>query len=352
MSQHSKAVKALGAAALALSLAVTGCSDTSWGAECGGVRMPAGVYINQVLSAYSSGLGELDNSEETNPWKNTVNGEDFTTWVRTRTQDNVYSYFAAEKKFEEMGLSLDELTQAQIDYSVEAQWAYYQSTYEENGIGKESFRKAIENTYKRSAVFESIYGDGGSEEVSKEELLAKFNQEYISMDRISLSFLTSDGTLPQEDIDKLMEKAKGYQQRIEKGEEIQSIAEEYQKEQEEEKAENSASETTTPVENVNTALVLPREGSSYSTTFMENVTSAAPGKPIVFEDDSSVCLVIVNEVTEESEIFLQNIDYLLSDMKSEEFEQRLIDWGKELGVSFNNSAVSRYEAKKLKITKQ
>ena len=349
MSQHSKAVKALGAAALALSLTITGCSDTSWGAECGGLRMPAGVYINQVLSAYSSGLGELDNSEETNPWKNTVNGEDFTAWVRTRTQDNVYSYFATEKKFEEMGLSLDELTQAQIDYSVEAQWAYYQSTYEENGIGKESFRKAIENTYKRSAIFDAIYGEGGSEEVSQEELLAKFNQEYISMDRITFSFSTGDGTRPQEEIDKLMEKAKGYQQRIEKGEEIQAIAEEYQKEQDAEKGESSTEDSTsTP----NTALVVPREGSSYSAAFMDNVTSAAPGKPIVFEDDTSVCLAIVNEVTKESDIFLQNVDYLLSDMKSEEFEQRLIDWGKEMGVNFNSSAVSRYEAKKLKITKQ
>ncbi len=346
MPQYRKAAKTIGAAALTLLLALTaGCSDTSWGAEWDGQRMPAGVYINEVLTAYSTGLGKLDDTEQTNVWKNTIEGQDAASWMRAQAQDNVYSYFATEKKFEEMGLTLDELTQAQIEYAVEAQWAYYQATYEENGISRDSFRKAIENTYKRSSVFDAIYGKEGSEPVPQEDLLAKFNQEYINMDRIYFSIVGEggDGSLPQEEIDKLTEKAKGYQERIEKGESIQEIAEEYQKEQQ---TDDSAVASTG-----STSLTIPREDSGYSQTFMENISSAAPGKPIVFEDDANICLVIVNEVTAESPIFLQNEDYLLSDMKSEEFEQRLAQWGRELNIVFNDAAVSRYDVKKLKITK-
>jgi hypothetical protein len=344
MSRHSKALKTAGASLLAVSLIVAaGCSDTSWGAECDGQRMPAGVYINQVLSAYSEGMGKVDNTEQTNLWKNTIDGEDFTSWVRTRTQENVYEYFAAEKKFDEMGLSFDEFSQAQITYAVESQWSYYQSIYEENGIGKDSFQKSIENTYKRSELFNAIYGKDGSEAVPQEELLANFNQEYINLDQITLSTMdeTGETALPKEEIEKLMEKAKGYQKRIEEGESIQTIAEEYQKEQQD------SSETV----NVNTNLTMQREGSNYSATFQENIKSASPGKPIVFEDDKSICLAIVNEVTTESQIFLQNESYLLSEIKSDEFEDRLIQWGKELNVTFNSAAVSRYDAKKLKITK-
>lgn len=344
MSRHSKALKTAGASLLAVSLIVTaGCSDTSWGAECDGQRMPAGVYINQVLSAYSEGMGKVDNTEQTNLWKNTIDGEDFTSWVRTRTQENVYEYFAAEKKFDEMGLSFDEFSQAQITYAVESQWSYYQSIYEENGISKDSFQKSIENTYKRSELFNAIYGKDGSEAVPQEELLANFNQEYINLDQITLSTMdeTGETALPKEEIEKLMEKAKGYQKRIEEGESIQTIAEEYQKEQQD------SSETV----NVNTNLTMQREGSNYSATFQENIKSASPGKPIVFEDDKSICLAIVNEVTTESQIFLQNESYLLSEIKSDEFEDRLIQWGKELNVTFNSAAVSRYDAKKLKITK-
>lgn len=344
MSRHSKALKTAGASLLAVSLIVAaGCSDTSWGAECDGQRMPAGVYINQVLSAYSEGMGKVDNTEQTNLWKNTIDGEDFTSWVRTRTQENVYEYFAAEKKFDEMGLSFDEFSQAQITYAVESQWSYYQSIYEENGISKDSFQKSIENTYKRSELFNAIYGKDGSEAVPQEELLANFNQEYINLDQITLSTMdeTGETALPKEEIEKLMEKAKGYQKRIEEGESIQTIAEEYQKEQQD------SSETV----NVNTNLTMQREGSSYSATFQENIKSASPGKPIVFEDDKSICLAIVNEVTTESQIFLQNESYLLSEIKSDEFEDRLIQWGKELNVTFNSAAVSRYDAKKLKITK-
>jgi len=345
MPLHSKALKAASASMLAVTLTITaGCSDTSWGAECDGQRMPAGVYINEVLSAYSEGLGEVDNTEETNVWKNTIGGEDFGTWVRNKTQENVYQYFAAEKKFEEMGLTLDELTQAQITYAVESQWSYYQSVYEENGIGKESFQKSIENTYKRSTLFEAIYGREGTEAVPVEELVAKFNEDYINMEQISISTQAEDdsGALPQEEIDKLMEKATGYQKRIEAGESIQTIAEEYEKEQQEGDAEAA---------NVNTSLTIEREGSDYSSTFQENVKAATPGKPIVFKDDDSIYVIVVNEVTSESQIFLQNESYLLSELKSDEFENRLIEWGKGLNITFNSASVSRYDAKKLKLTK-
>lgn len=349
MSRHSRALKAVSASLLAVSLTITaGCSDTSWGAECDGQRMPAGVYINQVLSAYSEGLGKLDNAEESNAWKNTVGGEDFTAWVRSRTQENVYQYFATEKKFEEMGLSLDEFTQAQINYAVESQWSYYQSVYEENGIGKSSFQNEIENTYKRSNLFEAIYGREGTEAVPVKELVDKFNEEYINLDRINMSIVSNDesGVMSEEEIAKIMEKAEGYQKRIESGESIQTIAEEYQKEQQESTGTDSATAST-----VNTNLTMEREGSSYSSTFQENVKAAAPGKPIVFQDETSICVAVVNEVTEESQIFLQNESYLLSELKADEFEERLIQWGKELNITFNNAAVSRYDAKKLKITK-
>lgn len=345
MSRHSKALKTAGASLLAVSLiAMGGCNDTSWGAECDGLRMPAGVYINQVLSAFSEGMGKVDNAEQTNLWKNTIDGEDFSSWVRTRTQENVYGYFAAEKKFDEMGLSFDEFSQAQITYAVESQWSYYQGIYEENGIGKESFQKSIENTYKRSELFNAIYGENGSEAVPSADILAKFNQEYINLEQIALSTMDEAGetALSKEETEKLMEKAKGYQKRIENGESIQTIAEEYQKEQQPDSSESS---------NVNTNLTIMREGSDYSATFLENIKSATPGKPVVFEDDENIYLVIVNEVTTESPIFLQNQSYLLSEMKADEFEDRLIQWGKELNVSFNSAAVSRYDAKKLKITK-
>jgi len=43
-----------------------------------------------------------------------------------------------------------------------------------------------------------------------------------------------------------------------------------------------------------------------------------------------------------------NESYLLSELKSDEFDARLTEWGKELNVTFNEAAVTRYDAKKLK----
>jgi len=50
----------------------------------------------------------------------------------------------------------------------------------------------------------------------------------------------------------------------------------------------------------------------------------------------------------EDEVYLMNESYLLSELKSDEFDARLTEWGKELNVTFNEAAVTRYDAKKLK----
>lgn len=331
--------------ASSMAIGLSGCSDTSWGAECGGEKMPAGVYISNVLSAYSDGLSQLpDDADTDNVWKNTLDGVNFQVWVQNQTQENVRGYFAVEQKFDEMGLTMDELTKAQADYVAEYQWAYYQSVYEKNGISKDSYVTSVYNSYKTSLLFDAIYGEGGTEEVPQQELLDKFNAEYASIDRIFIPLTAGDdGSISQETKDEALKKAEGYKERMEKGETIGALAKEYSNE----KAVAAGQEPSD--DEVSTASIISYENSGYSDVFTDAIKSAEKGKPIVIEDDANICLVVVNEVTLESEVFQANQSYLLSDMKGEEFEGRLIQWGKELDVTFNEAAVSRYDIKKLKI---
>ena len=234
MKQMSKTLKAGAALLMAGSLvfAVTGCSDTTWGAECDGVRMPAGVYINNVISAYSTAVGELTEDADTdNIWKNTLDGVDLHTWVQNKALENVRNYFAVEQKFDEMGLTMDEETLSQAQSLAQYQWSYYQSSYEKNGVSEQSFTETIVNSYKNSMIFNAIYGEGGTQEVSDQELLDRFNEQYASIDRIYIPLAGEDGNTTQESIDAAREKAEGYQQRMENGESIADLAKEYANEQ-------------------------------------------------------------------------------------------------------------------------
>ncbi len=346
MKQMSKTLKAGAALLMAGSLvfAVTGCSDTTWGAECDGVRMPAGVYINNVISAYSTAVGELTEDADTdNIWKNTLDGVDLHTWVQNKALENVRNYFAVEQKFDEMGLTMDEETLSQAQSLAQYQWSYYQSSYEKNGVSEQSFTETIVNSYKNSMIFNAIYGEGGTQEVSDQELLDRFNEQYASIDRIYIPLAGEDGNTTQESIDAAREKAEGYQQRMENGESIADLAKEYANEQAVANGEETSDDP------VNTSSLISYETSGYSETFTEAVRNAEKGKPIVIEDDANMCLVVVNEVTTDSDLFLTNRSYLLSDLKGEEYENTVTEWGNALTVTFNDAAVKRYDIKKLDI---
>jgi len=343
MKQIKKSALALLLAG-AMTVGMTGCSDTSWGAECEGMKMPAGVYISNVMSAYNDGTAMLSaDADYENIWNNSVDGADLQSWVRNKSAEYVRTYFAVEKKFNEMGLVFDEAVKSQADQMANYQWSYYSSMYEENGISKASYTESIYNSYKASMLFEAYYAEGGIEEVSDQELLEYFNAHYLSMDRIVFEPETADdGTVSEDAIKKAMKEAEEYKAILEKGESIADLAKKYADEQAAAAGEEASDEE------IDTGSVISLDSTAYDEEFMTALTSAAKGEPIVLEDGSHVYLIVVDEVTVEDEVYLMNESYLLSELKSDEFDARLTEWGKELNVTFNEAAVTRYDAKKLK----
>ena len=328
----------------AMTVGMTGCSDTSWTAECEGIRMPAGVYITNVMSAYSDGLSMLPaDANASDIWSNTIDGVDFLTWVRNTGNEYVRTYFAVETKFNEMGLEMDEVTESQVNQMANYQWSYYGAAYQENGISEASYKEYIRNSYKANKLFAAYYGEGGVEEVSDQELLDYFNANYLSIDRIVFTpEAAADGTVSEQAIQKATEDAEVYKRLLEKGDSIGDLAKKYADEQAAAAGEEASDEE------VLTGQVIPLENSGYDDAFMVALTGAVKGEPIVLNDGNNVYLIVVDELTVEDETYIMNESYLLSYLKSEEFDGRLKEWGKALNITFNEDAVKRYDAKKLK----
>lgn len=81
---------------------------------------------------------------------------------------------------------------------------------------------------------------------------------------------------------------------------------------------------------------------------MTAVMGLEVGKAEAYEDDSAYYIIIKGDVSERSaEYAAENRESLVSEMKDKEFQAKIDEWVKEIGVVENTDAVRRYTAKKV-----
>lgn len=168
-----KGLKKLTCAVLATAMAasMTGCMDASWIAKSGDIKIPAGVYASYILqdvmygsvysgSAYLETEGVSESLVEA--------AKEYTT--------ELLSYM---KKSEEMGISLTEEEKAEADANLDADWESYSSIYEANRVSRDALNLSHEVSELSGKLFKAIYGVGGTEGVTQEELDTVFEENYL-----------------------------------------------------------------------------------------------------------------------------------------------------------------------------
>ena len=103
----AKRLAALGAAVLMVS-GLAACStgeDTKWVAKYGETTVPAGVYIDKLISSYTTIVSQLD-AEVKDPLKEQIDGVSVSQKITEDAQQQLHEYIAIERKFAEMGAAL------------------------------------------------------------------------------------------------------------------------------------------------------------------------------------------------------------------------------------------------------
>ena len=194
-------------------LSLGGCTlnrGTTWIAKSGDVTLPAGVYILNLSSNYSSAMSVLqqmytEDAESVNIdnlWKNNLDGKSLNDWITDETKGSIQNYFAILQKFNELGFSFDEADEALINQEVETYWSDGKDSYEEAGVSKESIRLQVESRYRSRMIFNSIYGKGGEKEVSDADLKTYYagNYQHIQYFSISIKDLEGDDLQKRKDL--------------------------------------------------------------------------------------------------------------------------------------------------------
>ncbi|HBN11211.1 MAG TPA: hypothetical protein DIW26_10395 [Ruminococcus sp.] len=259
MSIRKKIAVLLTSAAVLLS--ATGCGtgkNTSWAARYEDYEASAGIFIYYEMSAYyqavNQAAGENENLDKTDvkALKATqIDGKDMLTWIQDEATDSLRKYLAVQAEFDNRGLELSEDEISEINSAVESSWNYYGSYYEQNGIGKESFKKITELSYKSAALFKSYYDEGGTDAVPKEDVEKYYDENYARVKYIAMELKDADGnSLDDDGKAEIKAMADDYVERANNGENFDDLIAEYSEYQ----AELTATDETDEIDVAETAI--------------------------------------------------------------------------------------------------
>ena len=382
----NKMTKRAMAAVLCGALALTACScgnTTGTALTIDGTDIPAGVYICYQMDAYSKAQAALAEAqpdldmyaEDFDIKAQTIEGVNAEEWIKNKTVELCRNYVAANKAFDEYGLSLTAEQQAEINQYVTSAWEeenmYAQylygfdtigEYYESKGVGEKSYKETQTLYYKQEAVFNHLYGEGGELEVPAEEINAKILSDYA----LVLSF----------EVDPAYGKAQDYVDMLNGGTSFTAAKQAYDQaeavaeaEEAKKKAEEAGEEydgtlpedvVVAEVEESTLKDVINVNDVAPSESYVKDVFAMANGenKLITVSEDitgadgtttTAISYYVVKklDISADAEVMEEYSETVLFDMKSSELEETLKTKGAAYTVTENAAAIKLYTIDKI-----
>lgn len=210
---------------------LTGCKEKEpkdkYIAEYDGIKMETGIYVVQMMGAYMDAASKV--SDPTKDFmKEEIDGITAKEWIINKTKADMAENFAIASEFKNKGLELNE---EEINYAnmvTEQQWMYLGQSYAQSGVTKDDLAAMNILNLKASALFENLYGKGGSKEVPADEIQKAYDENYLKVDYLPVYKLSADGSPLEGDAVKEKEAlAKKYLARIKAGEDMETLTKEY-----------------------------------------------------------------------------------------------------------------------------
>ena len=382
----NKMTKRAMAAVLCGALALTACScgnTTGTALTIDGTDIPAGVYICYQMDAYSKAQAALAEAqpdldmyaEDFDIKAQTIEGVNAEEWIKNKTFELCRNYVAANKAFDEYGLSLTAEQQAEINQYVTSAWKeenmYAQylygfdtigEYYESKGVGEKSYKETQTLYYKQEAVFNHLYGEGGELEVPAEEISAKILSDYA----LVLSF----------EVDPAYGKAQDYVDMLNGGTSFTAAKQAYDQAEAVAEAEEAKKEAEEAGEEYDGTLpedVVVAEVEESTLKDVVNVNDVAPSESYVKDvfamANSENKLITVSEditgadgttttaisyyvvkkldISADAKVMEEYSETVLFDMKSSELEETLKAKGAAYSLTENAAAIKLYTIDKI-----
>lgn len=278
---------------------------------------------------------------------------EYQKWVNQHAEELMRSYAASDIKRKELKFEIDQDTQTTIDSYSQMYWQYYyQSNFEKNGVGLETYTKMFASSYYENQYFLSIYDKKGTDPVAEKTVSKTFYDSYALADTIRITI--ADETTEDEEttetqgmtLAEAKKLLKGYKTRIANGESFASIYKEYNEEynQSEDGTDSSTSDSATVYGSEETD-----SASEYFTEIYKMKNNAT--KIITSEDESEIVLVQKGDISKDEDSYYKNYrENVLHQLKDDEFYADFEKYAKSLKIEKNESATKRVSIKKIDVT--
>lgn len=241
-------------------------------------------------------------------------------------------YVAANTLFAENGMALTADEKASISSRVNTIWRVYEAYYTALGVSKPTITKLITGEFYHDALFFAKYNTGGELAVPEEQLQKYFTENYVVYKAITGYLSTTDDAgnsvaLPDAEKTILINKFKTYAQRMQDGESIDEIMNDYQ---------NTAI-SDVPV------TVLQKNGLLYDENLFSKLHAMDAGSTGVITTEKYVFLVEKQKIVfAESDEYATNRNSCLKALKLAEFDAALAEVAAAYTVEQNDTVINYY----------
>lgn len=332
----------------------------------GDVEITSALYMYALLEADSAARSQIDaeasaaasssNSaslvtEAIDYHSKEIEGKKFSDWVKDTAITRCREIAFYESICKEKGLTLSEETQANVDSMVDMYWSYYgyAALYEPNGVGKDTFKRAITADYLTDEYFFFLYGEGGEKEVDNASLKTKAVEKYLTADVLQASISSST---KEEDKTKLIAQFKDYEKRLNDGEDFEKVYNHYYGIEEDKTTSSTASEAETTEEKTYkypyaSILAAKDSGDNYASELYDTV-KALKNDEVKYIESETAITVLVRRDMESDELRMEDLcKTVLWNEKNEEFQKGVDEEAAKLSLDENTFATKRFKVKNI-----
>lgn len=381
-----------GISALMIMATATACgADTKWAVQYDDYEARAGIFLFYQMSAYYDAVNNITEEDadfdttDTKALKSaTVEDTPIVEWIQNDATKKVKLYLEVLKQFDELGLSLTDDELSTIDTITDTYWQYYSEYYIKNGIGEQSFKDINTYSYKRQAVFDYYYAEGGTEEVDEQELKDYYEKNNARVKYICLNSKDADGNFMDTEMKSM---ANDFVERANKGENFDDLIAEYDEYKQKLADEQSAETTTTAsdgsgtiestsasasntedtatigsssdtdVEATSTETEEDKYPNEYIITKSEDESSGSPtykvnqeifghskyGDAFLVEEDNAYYVVVRYDIWGRDDSWTdENKSSVLNTLYSDKFDEKMLSLVDDSQVTLNTKAYNRY----------
>lgn len=345
---------------LVMALSITACHPKDEVAlSLGDYKITSAVYLTALISAEqdaknrayenASAMGITLSTDE-DYYGQAIDGKDFKDYVKDTALELCKQYLALDKLLAEGKYKLSDEVKAGADQIANDYWNNYglNVLYEANGISFETYKKTVIYSQMASEYFVSLYGEGGSKAVSKDEIVKAINSNYVLAYVLQGSYSSS---MTDTEKTALKKEFAGYKTDIEAGKKtFKEIYVAYNKITDEvlKEAEKGEAGVDRPSDVFATII-----GGSKTSNPNENFAAIYTMKKDemkLLETDSGYNLVIRLDILEDGYYTKQLTEEILGILKNEEHTKEIEAYTAALEVKVNNFAIDRFKVEDIVTT--